>query len=137
VSVERTNRSIARAFGQPAAEPWKNLLGGLVLGGQTLLDKAAALAGHKSTREAPRWSASQQIEQRRARLQQLLAGEPDDRLKIWARVKLGGERGIDVARDFGYHNGSGVSQVIRRLEQQAEIDLPLRAKRQQLKANLS
>ena len=130
-------RSIARAFGQPAAEPWKNLLGGLVLGSQALLDKAAALAGHKSTREAPRWSASQQIEQRRARLQQLLAGEPDDRLKIWARVKLGGERGIDVARDFGYHNGSGVSQVIHRLEQQAKDDRKLQAKLQQLKANLS
>ena len=51
-------------------------------------------------------------------------------------VKLVGEPSVDGARDYGYHNGSGVSQVIRRLEQQAEDNPPLRAKLHQFKVTL-
>lgn len=79
----------------------------------------------------------QQLEHRRARLHALLANETDDRIKIWARVKLGGEGGVDVGRAFGYQNGSGVGQVIRRLEKAIVDEEELCSKVNQLKTSLS
>jgi len=35
---------------------------------------------------------------------------------VWARVCLGGERRIDVARSFGYKDGSAITQMLKRLE---------------------
>jgi hypothetical protein len=35
-----------------------------------------------------------------------------------------GKRDVDVAHDSGYHTGSGVNQLIRRLKQQAEVNPP-------------
>jgi hypothetical protein len=51
-----------------------------------------------------------------------LATETDVRIKIWARVRLGGERGVRVAQEYGYQNGSGVGQVVRRLQQQSQSE---------------
>ncbi len=52
------------------------------------------------------------------------------------RVKLSSKRGVDLARNSEYH-GSGVNQVIRRLEQQAKDDPPLQTRLQRLKAGPS
>jgi len=45
-----------------------------------------------------------------------LADEPDPRVRIWGRVRLGGERRVDVARECGYRDGSAVTQLIKRLD---------------------
>jgi hypothetical protein len=42
----------------------------------------------------------------------------------YARVKPAGKRDVDVVRAVEYQGGSGVSQVIRRLEQPAEAAPP-------------
>jgi len=60
-----------------------------------------------------------------ARVRALVADEPDRRVRIWARVALGGESKVDVAQEFGYRNGSGVLQVVKRLEQSARKDKAL------------
>lgn len=130
-------RAMGKAFGQPVVNPWQNLLAGFVLGSRELLAKATALAGGQPAQNTANWTRRQQLEQRRARLEQLLVTESDDRIKIWARVKLGGERGVDVARAFGYQNGSGVGQVIRRLETEMADNEELRTKLNQLKTSLS
>ena len=52
-------------------------------------------------------------------------------------VKLGGERGVDEGQSFGYKNGSGVGQVIKRLEREAADTEELRMKLNQLKSLLS
>ena len=45
----------------------------------------------------------------------LLEKEMDDRIKIWAWVRLGGERCVDVAHRFGYKDGSMITYILRRL----------------------
>jgi len=53
-----------------------------------------------------------------------LATEPDARIQVWARA-------------CGYQDGSGVGQVVRRLEQRSVQDVELRRKLERIKANLS
>lgn len=36
----------------------------------------------------------------------------DQRIQIWARRRLAGERGIDLAKEFGCHDGSGVLRTV-------------------------
>jgi hypothetical protein len=48
--------------------------------------------------------------------------EPDRRVQLWLRAKLGGERMTDLAREFGYRDGSGVLQVVKRLEARSAVD---------------
>ena len=56
-----------------------------------------------------------------------MADKADLRVQVWARVRLGGERGVAVARELGYADGSGVAQVVKRLEQAATKDRALTA----------
>ena len=52
--------------------------------------------------------------------------EDDARIQIWIRVRLGGQRMTDVAEAYGYRDGSGVHQIVRRLEARAMKDRQLR-----------
>jgi hypothetical protein len=60
------------------------------------------------------------------RVRRIVAQERDRLLQIWARVRLGGERGREVAKAFGHRNGSGVTQVVKRPEAAATRDKALR-----------
>ena len=100
---------IRQAFESGTIEnPWERLQGGLVLGGEALWKKAQSLLGRKSGQQR-RHPARTQWEPR-------LAQETDKRVRIWLRVRLGGERKVDVARALGYRDGGSVLQVIKRLE---------------------
>ncbi|MGD0061729.1 MAG: hypothetical protein ABSD58_20160 [Verrucomicrobiia bacterium] len=37
-------------------------------------------------------------------------------------LQLGGERGVALAREYGYADGSGVTQAIKRLQARAATD---------------
>jgi len=50
---------------------------------------------------------------------------------------LGGERKVDVAREFGYRDCSGVTQLVKRLEQTAKNDRSLGVKLRKLSEDLS
>lgn len=115
-------QGIRRAFGQAANNPWPQLRGGLVLGGEELYQKARALTRRQGGLEQARWTRSEAVAEARQRLARLLATESDDRVKMWARVRLGGERGVDVAREYGYADSSGVTRTIRRLEDRIKND---------------
>jgi hypothetical protein len=41
----------------------------------------------------------------------IYADDTDRRVQIWARVRLGGERLVDVAARYGFRDGSGVYHV--------------------------
>jgi len=69
---------------------------------------------------------------RRERLRQRLAEEGDKHVKIWARVRVRGERRVEVARAYGYRDGSGVTQVIQRLEAEAIDDKTLAVRLEEL-----
>jgi hypothetical protein len=46
----------------------------------------------------------------------LAEAETERRWQVWVRVRLGSEKRIDVARAYGYKDGSAISQIIKRLE---------------------
>ena len=63
--------------------------------------------------------------------------EPDRRVQMWLRVRLGGERMTEVARAYGYQDGSGVHRVVARLETRAETDRGLAARLDGWRARVS
>jgi cell division protein FtsB len=73
----------------------------------------------------------------REKLRELLEAEEDERLRIWARIRLGGERGVDVGRELGQRNGSGVGHLVKRLERTSERNKDLKAKMEQLRNEIS
>ena len=62
------------------------------------------------------------------KMRQAVEREPDRRVQIWLRVRLGGERMTEVAKVYGYRDRSGIHQVVRRLELRAESDRQLAGK---------
>jgi len=128
-------RDMDSAFGEPIASPLERLRGGLVLGGEQLWKKAQALLSKSGGRGADmlRWRKRRGLEQARTRLMKLRPREDDPRVRLWMRVTLCGERMSDLARELGYADGSGVLQVIKRLEGRAKEDKGLARKLAQLR----
>jgi len=57
----------------------------------------------------------------RERVRELVKDEAEE-IKIWARVQLGRERRVAVAREFGYRDGSGVTHLLKVIAQNAAQD---------------
>jgi putative transposase len=115
-------RQIAQAFGRSVDNPWDALRSGLVLGSEQLWRRVKRILSAKNGQDEKRWQRREDWQEQRERLRQVLAEEPDRRVRIWARVRVGGERRVDVARHHGYRDGSGVTQLIKRLEADAAQD---------------
>jgi hypothetical protein len=122
---ERYRQEWAGCFEKPLGNPWEQLRGGLVLGTARLWEKAQRLMGRKSGAEEVRWRERRGRKEAQERIRALVGEEADERVRVWARVRLGGERGKEVAEELGYKDGSGVTQVVKRLEVTAERDKPL------------
>lgn len=114
------------AFAQPLVSPWDELRGGLVLGGQQLWERAKAAVQAKQGQEDRLWIQQQSRRDVRERVGELVAREKDWRVQLWIRVRLGGEKMAAVARGLGYRDGSGVAQVVKRLERAAQQDARVR-----------
>jgi len=127
---------IGRWFAGERQSPWKQLRGGLVLGGEELWGKVKGMVEGKQGMDEARWTKQEAAEALRERVRGLVAVETDDAVRIWARVKLGGERPVDVAREYGYSHQSGVCQIIKRLERYAQEDKELWAKLQHIKTKV-
>jgi hypothetical protein len=118
-------RQVASCFGCRLPNPFDELRGGLVLGGETLWEKACRVLEGAEGDEEIRWrrrTGRQSIEKQ---IRACVEGEEDRRIQMWIRVRLGGQRMTEVAREYGYRDGSGVHQVVRRLEARAKDDLDL------------
>lgn len=126
-------KEVAMAFGQSVKNPWEQLRGGLVLGDEALLDRVQRALSRSRDLEGARWTLRQSVREIQERVRRWVEDEPDERVKIWARIRLGGERGVDVAREYGYRDGAGVAHVVRRLERAAESDGRLLRRLQGLK----
>jgi putative transposase len=137
-AARREYRAYLReAFGKTVENPWGELRGGLVLGGADLWRKAQEKIGVKTGADERHWTQGETATERRERLKDLLASEADERIKIWARVRLGGERMIEVAHSFGYKDGSAVTHMLKRVEQLMSADKPMKAKLERLKNEIS
>jgi len=87
------------------------------------------------TAEEARWSRREEADAIRHRMRELTGSLRGKRVKIWARVRLGEERGVDAAREYGYRSGAGVTLVVRRLEASAQQDRKLKRVLEQVRTN--
>ncbi|MCC6356844.1 MAG: transposase [Verrucomicrobiae bacterium] len=114
--------AMAGAFGRELPSPWEELRGGLVLGAGPLWEKARRLVRAKEADEELRWTERQGARRVQQAVREVVAREPDMRVRMWARVRLGGERMGEVAREHGYRHQSGVTHAVKRVEQLARKD---------------
>jgi chromosomal replication initiation ATPase DnaA len=66
-------------------------------------------------------------------LNELLTVETDDRVKLWALARLTNRRQTELARVYGYRDGSGVAYAIRSVEAEAGRNKRIAAKLARLK----
>jgi REP element-mobilizing transposase RayT len=118
------------------ASPWEKLRGGLVLGGEELWAKAERLVAGKQGQDEGHWTKAAERERLRKRVEELVASEPDERIKVWLLVRLAGERSAEVGRRFGYRDGAGVAYLLRRVETEAKDNPSWSAKLQHAKREI-
>jgi hypothetical protein len=130
-------RFTGEAFGSVIDSPWDDLRAGLVLGGEALMEKVEAALKDAEGQEETRWMRARSSEMRARALAGLLAGEEDGRVQVWARVRIGMERPVDIAREKGLRDGGSVLQILKRTEARAASDPELRARLARIEAALS
>ncbi|MCU0876063.1 MAG: hypothetical protein MUE50_27385 [Pirellulaceae bacterium] len=101
---------------QVIPSPWDDLRHGLVLGGESLWNRARELLdqaeGHE---EMIRWRRRADGDEVSRLVAALVAQEADRRVALWLRVRVGGQRMTELAKEYGYRDGSGVHRVVHRL----------------------
>ncbi len=115
-------RQIARMIEAAEIEsPWDEVKGGLALAGDELWQKILKLLKRRSDNpEARRVMVTESFKLHLERVEELVAKEEEQRWQIWLLSRWGGVSGVDLAGRFGYSDGSGISQVVKRLELEAE-----------------
>jgi REP element-mobilizing transposase RayT len=125
-AVAEYRKAVRQAFGRVVSSPWEQVRRGLILGSDALYDQVKQrIEQHAGLQEA-RWTVTEDQQRVTRRVKELVANEPDRRIQIWARVCLGAERSIEVARERGYRDGSAVRQIIKRLDAAAQTDRKIR-----------
>jgi hypothetical protein len=128
-------RFVQDAFGEALPSPWRNLKLGLVLGGEAFLERVRALIEGKPGQKEAHWVAkTENPDRRRNAAMRIAQTTVDRRMQVWARVTLGGERRVDVAADYGYKDGSAITQIIKRLQARAATERSLRTQLAKIRA---
>ncbi len=104
-----------------------------MLGGEELYRKARGLMEQKPGLEEAQWTKNEEVSRRRERVRALVKTERDERIQVWARLRLGNEQGVDLAREYDYANSSGITLLVRRLEAAAAKDRRLQARLEELR----
>lgn len=113
------------AFGKRAESPWEGLRWGLALGNAALQERVRSLLKKKKGPEELKWMARAERGGERSQAAAVLAGkQPERRWQVWVRVRLGGERRIDIARACGYKDGSAITHILNRLQTEARSKPP-------------
>jgi len=136
-AVQEYNRFIDDAFGRKVESPWDGLRGGLVLGSESFYQWIRQRMANKEGggEEEVRWLVRTEDDGvRRESARRLAEEQPERAWGVWARVHLGGERRIDVARAFGYKDGSAITQMLKRLERRILRERPARRRARELRA---
>jgi hypothetical protein len=129
-------RHLRRAFEKGVESPLVKVRGGLVLGGRQLLHKVQNLLEQKPFSEEKRWREDQAKEERQDRLKLVLERERDEKVRVWLRVRLGGEKMTEIGKELGYRDGAGVHLLIKRLEERATVEIKLRRTLEELRKEL-
>ena len=104
-----------------------------MLGGEKLWQKAKGIIAGSKAKEDLQWRTKAVRKDNHRKVAKLVAEEEDERMRIWIRVELGGERMAAIGRELGYSDGSGVHRVVQRLNQRAETDKKLKTRIAQLR----
>jgi hypothetical protein len=119
-ALQNYERLINDAFGKTVANPWEQLRGGLALGDREFQKRIDSLLSKKAGQEELKWAARlERGSQRTTATRALAAKQPGRPWQVWVRVRLGAERRIDIARAYGYKDGSAITQILKRLQQDA------------------
>ena len=121
-------RAINRAFTEKVECPWDSLQQGLILGGEKFTEDIKMRMKKDPQEVEMRWLLEDHQKARNEKIQNLIKKEKDSRLQIWLRIRMGHEQMSKVGRDLGYSNGSGIYQVVTRLEESARHDGKLMGK---------
>ncbi|MDX2226049.1 MAG: transposase [Verrucomicrobiae bacterium] len=103
-------------------DPWSQVKRGLILGGPRFIEKISTLMTQKPGRQEQSWLRQHSQEQSRARAFLIGQLNPDPEIEIWARAKICGERGTDLAREKGYADGSAITHLLKRVDLRAAND---------------
>ncbi len=88
----------------------------------TLWNKVRGLIAESEGADEIRWSRRAGAEAVAQEIDRLTAEQTDRRIAIWLKVRHGGRRMTEVAKEYSYSDGSGVHRVIQRLEARANND---------------
>lgn len=135
-AIREYRKDIQRMFGKPLPSIWAQLRGGIVLGSDKLFEKAKGWIGRKTGAEEIRWKRRAEEQEVQQQIDALVEAETNPRIQIWIKVRLGGRRLVDVGKEHGYCNGSGVLVRVKRLEIRAQQDRRLAKKLLELKAKV-
>jgi len=109
-------------FGEVVHNPMSDLREGIALTGDQLWDDVRRLMGQKKGQEEFRWKQHKRERAVRLKVNECVESIEDQRIKIWARLRLAAERAVDLGKEFGYQDGSGVLRVAQRLEHRSRED---------------
>ena len=119
-ALQNYQRLMDDAFGKTVANPWEQLRGGLALGDAEFQKRIDSLLSKRTGQEELKWAArAERGTQRSAAARALAAKQPERPWQVWIRVHLGGERRVDIARAYGYKDGSAITQILKRLQRDA------------------
>ncbi|HQL64365.1 MAG TPA: transposase [bacterium] len=128
VARENYEKFIGSYFDEKHGNQWNPEGAGLILGREIFKERIKGLIANRKGQEEIHWISGINREEMQKRIQYLLKDEQDKKMCIWVRVRIGGERLSDVGRLFGYKDGSGVLQLVKRLESAAQKDRALAEK---------
>jgi len=118
-------------------DPVSEIKEGFILGGSAfqkqVKDWLAGKSGQEEEKLRSRWDRADRELEVRKRVRHV----SDRRFIIWALQRLGGVRNVDLAREWGYGDGSAIHQIAKRLEQKALHDETLKARMDELRTTLS
>jgi hypothetical protein len=120
---------------QVIPSPWDDLRQGLVLGGESLWNRARELLDQAGGHEEIRWRRRADGDEVSRLIASLVAQEAD-RGRL-AAGPCGRQRMTELAKQYGYRDGSGIHRVVHRLEEAAKEDRDLAHRRQQLADRVS
>lgn len=137
VAVQAYRQYVNGCFRTGLGTPWDEVRRSLVLGGTTLMETVAQALEEKGGREERDWVEAGVMEDRKKRAQELALEQKEPALQYWIRVELGGEGVLELARQEGYADASGVTHAIARLKVKAAQNRFLKKSMEQIKNEMS
>ncbi len=123
VAKKRYMEDIRGYFGSESQSPWQHLKGGLLLGSESFVEKHKQRLESKEGQEEVKWADKNRLKSIEVKVEKLISKEIDERIHMWMLTRLAGQPMVDVARRYGYKDGSGVLQVVKRLEASQRKDI--------------